>query len=321
LETAKTYYYTIVAESECEESAQSIYGFATTTNCENKPVAPANIRAEALSSTDIDVSWDAASGAKSYAIYIKQEGSGVDYYRAIGKLTSTSYTVSGRHPLTTYSFKISAENDCGESDMSTSYATATTQDCDLPILSAPTGVTATALSAKTVLISWNAVNGAVYDIYRTTDMYGSWWTVSGARDLTGTSFADTTLSSSTMYYYVVKSVNSCGKSADGIHLEEIVSVTTMCETPIPVNVAATAKSSGSIEVTWDAVSGATSYSVYRATRNPNNQYTLLGKISGTNTTYTDNGLENLTSYYYKITAKTATCDDSKLSAYAAGTTQ
>jgi fibronectin type 3 domain-containing protein len=319
LELAKTYYYTVVAESECEESAQSIYSFATTANCESTPGMPTNITAEALSPTEIRVSWDAVIGARSYSIYIKQENTTVDYYRAVSMLSGTSYIISSRHPSTIYHFKVSAVNDCGESEMSTSYATATTLACDLPILPRPTGITATALSARSVNISWNPVDGAVYDIYRSTERGGTFWTVSGARELTGTSFIDTTLSSSTTYYYAVESINSCGESAD--RLGDVVSVTTLCETPIPLNVTATAQSSGSIEVSWDAVNGAVSYSVYRAARNPNGQYTLIGKISGTNSTYTDAGLESLISYYYKVTAKTATCDDSRQSAYAAGTTQ
>jgi len=320
LELAKTYYYTVVAESECEESAQSIYGFATTANCGSKPGVPTNIKAEALSPTDVQVSWDAVSGARTYSVYTDQKNlSGSGYYLVASKVTGTTVIISSRQPSTIYHFKVSAVNDCGESEMSTNFAEATTLACDLPILPRPTGITATALSAKSVAISWNPVDGAVYDIYRGTERGGTFWTVSGGRELTVTSFIDTTLSSSTTYYYAVKAVNSCGESASG--LGDVVSVTTMCETPIPLNVTATAQSSSSIEVSWDAVNGAVSYSVYRAARNPNGQYTLIGKISGTNSTYTDTGLESLISYYYKITAKTATCDDSRQSAYAAGTTQ
>jgi len=319
LERAKTYYYTVAAESECEESVKSTYAFATTANCENLPAAPTNIRAEALSSTEVKISWDAVSGATTYSIYEKPDDYN-EYYSIVTRATGTSYTVTGRHPSTIYHYKVSAKNDCGESEMSATQATVTTLDCDLPILPAPTSVNAIALSARSVSITWSPVDGAVYDIYRSTKATSDFWSVSGARDLTGTSFIDSTVSSSTTYYYLVAALNECGKSAN-LTLNDIVSVTTKCETPIPTNVAVTAKSSSSLEITWDAINGAVSYSVYRATRSPNNQYTLIGKISGANSTYTDNGLENLTSYYYKITAKTEICDDSRMSDYASGTTQ
>jgi len=315
LERAKTYYYTVAAESECDESAKSTYAFATTANCENIPAAPTNITAEALSQTDVRVSWNAVSGATRYNIYAKHDN--IDYYFVVWVTGASTYTISNRNPSTTYSFKVSAVNDCGESEMSTNYATATTQSCDLPILPNPTGVTTTALSAKSVSITWNAVSEAVsYVIYRSTERYSTYQSIGGR--LTETSFIDTTLSSSTTYYYAVKAINSCGATGN---LDNVVSVTTKCETPIPTNVAVTAKSSSSLEITWNAVNGAVSYSVYRATRGPNNQYTLINKISGTTNMYTDNGLENLTSYYYKITAKTEICDDSRMSDYASGTTQ
>jgi len=319
LELATTYYYKVVAESECEESAKSNYGFAATANCENKPAAPTNVIAEALSPTEVKISWNAVDGAKTYNIYTKQGDLTDGYYLVWEKLTKTTVTISGRHPSTTYYFRISAENDCGESEKSLPEVSAVTQDCNLPVLPDPTGVTATALSAKSVVINWNEVSGAAsYTIYRSTKEDSDYWSVSGGTGFKGTSFIDTTLSASTKYYYAIKPVNDCGKSS---YISSVTIVTTMCETSIPLNVTATAKSSGSIEVSWDAVSGAVSYSIYRATRNPTNQYTLIGKISGTSSTYTDTGLENLTSYYYKITAKTATCDDSRQSTYAAGTTQ
>jgi fibronectin type 3 domain-containing protein len=322
LELTTTYYYKVAAESECETSAQSNYAVATT-GCMAKPAqAPANIRAEALSSTDIKISWDAVSDAgvaSKYNVYTSESQNG--YYRKIANTPGnfTSATISGHEPSTTYFFKISAENDCGESDLSTSYAYVTTGGCDLPIPPSPTGISATTASARRVSITWNEVNGASeYIVFRGTARYGSYSGIGGR--ITNTSFIDSTASPLTTYYYTVKSVNSCGGMVEDLD-GDVVSVTTLCESPIPTNVEVTAKSSGSLEVKWDAVSGAVSYSVYRAARNPNGNYTLLGKVSGTNTTYMDTGLESLTSYYYKVTAKTEVCDDSGLSAYAAGTTQ
>jgi len=321
LDRAKTYYYTVVAESECEESAKSIYGSATTTNCENTPDAPTNVRAEALSSTELTVSWDAVNGAKSYNIYTKQGDLTSGYYLAWENLTRTTATITGRHPSTTYYFRISAKNDCGEGEMSLPEVSVVTQECNLPALPDPTSVTATVLSAKIVRLDWNEVSGAAsYTIYRSTNRNSDFWSVSGGTEFKGTSFTDSTLSASTTYYYAVKPINECGKSS---YISSVTTATTKCETPIPTNVAVTAKTSNSLEITWDAIGNAVSYSVYRATRDPNNQnqYTFIRKISGENNTYTDTGLEKLTSYYYKITAKTEICDDSRQSAYTTGTTQ
>ncbi len=311
LELATTYYYKVTAESYCEESAQSNYTFAETMNCSNKPAAPTNIRAETVSQTEIKVSWDAVSGATSYTVYTKQHDGTIDYYDVGSVKGGTTISIGSRAPGETYDFKVKAKNSCGESALSESYATATTEDCDLDILPNPEGITVTALSARSVLVTWEAVDGAVYDVYRSTDRYSNYWTGwtgSKSRDLKGTSFTDTTVSSSTTYYYAVKSINECGKSKDG--LDNVVSVTTMCETSIPLNVSATAKSSAAIEISWSAVSGAGIYYVYRATSS-NGTYAKIGNVS--TPLFIDGDLIGGTTYHYKVTAKSADCDESRFS--------
>ncbi len=317
LDLNTTYYYQVTAESYCEESAPSIYTFAETMNCSNIPMPPSNIKAETKSQTEITVSWDAVSGAKYYNIYIDQDNISTGYYLAVGNLSSTykSYTISGFSPASTYRFKMSAQNDCGESAKSTDFATATTNSCDLDILPNPTNVSATALSARSVKITWDKVEDAVYDVYRGTERGGTYWTVAGSRNLTVTSFTDTTVSSSTMYYYAVESRNSCGESAG---FGTPVSVTTMCETSIPLNVTAAAKPNQTIEITWTPVSGAGVYYVYRST-SQNGVYAPVGNISAP--PFTDSGLTPVTAYHYKVTAKTVDCDESRMSERVSAITQ
>ncbi|MDO8988399.1 MAG: fibronectin type III domain-containing protein [Sideroxyarcus sp.] len=75
----------------------------------------------------------------------------------------------------------------------------------------------------------------------------------------------------------------------------------------PTGVAATAASSTQINVGWTAVSGATSYNIYRST-SPSVQITSGNKINtGTvaASTYSDTGLTASTTYYYKVTAVNA----------------
>ncbi len=58
-------------------------------------------------------------------------------------------------------------------------------------------------------------------------------------------------------------------------------------------------SSGKPMLTWNAVSGATSYKVYRAT-SQNGTYSLLGTVTAT--AYTNTGAKAGTTYYYKVKA-------------------
>ena len=320
LSTAETFYYRVTASSDCMESTQSSPAFASS-GCNLIPASPTGITAEALSSTDIKVSWNAVSGLNNlgyYKLYTSETPNGNYYYTTRTSSAFTSMNITSNEPSTTYYFKISAENNCGESELSASYASVTTESCDLPIPPAPTGITASTLFSRSVDITWNAADGAAtYDVYRSTEGNSTFWTVRGGRDLTGNSFTDTTVSASTTYYYAVKSINACGGTTDGLD-GDVVSVTTLCETSVPTNVTVTPRSSNSLYVSWDEINNAVSYSVYRSST-VTGTYTLLGRVA-TNS-FTDTGLSNLTTYFYKVTAKTELCDDSRQSAYGSGTTQ
>jgi hypothetical protein len=71
----------------------------------------------------------------------------------------------------------------------------------------------------------------------------------------------------------------------------------------PVNLVATANGTGQVVLTWDAVSGATGYDVYRATVIPS--YTSLVS-TGAAPGYTDNSVGAGTSYIYLVRATSAT---------------
>jgi fibronectin type 3 domain-containing protein len=312
----------VTAESECDESPLATSGYVVaTTQCNSKPTAaPTNIKAEALSSTEIKISWDAVSGMTTednYLLYRSESRNGTYIYATGTSGIYQSMTITNFSPSTTYYFKMRTQNNCGESELSTSFDSTTTKDCDLPVPPAPTGVTAEALSARSVQVSWDAVEGAAsYDVYRGTARGSMFWTVSGGRSLTENFFTDTTVSASTTYYYTVKSVNSCGGETDDLD-GDVVEAITLCETPIPTNVSAAAKSPSSIEITWNEVPNAVSYSVYRAST-ANGTYTLIDRTDANSST--DTGLESLTTYHYKVTAKTALCDESKMSINVFGTT-
>ena len=87
------------------------------------PAAPTGLRATAASSTRIDLSWNAVSGAYGYKVY-------VSFYSSSGfqledTTYSTSYTINDATPGTIYYFRVTAYNANGESAMS-SVASATT---------------------------------------------------------------------------------------------------------------------------------------------------------------------------------------------------
>src|SRR5580693_9194662 len=80
---------------------------------------------------------------------------------------------------------------------------------------------------------------------------------------------------------------------------EILSSSSPPPPPTPTGLAATA-GNASVALTWTASAGATSYSIYRGTTSGGEGTTPVGTATTNN--FTDTGLTNGTTYYYKISA-------------------
>jgi uncharacterized repeat protein (TIGR02543 family) len=93
-------------------------------------------------------------------------------------------------------------------------ATAQPQQQTLPTAQArPENVTAKALSANSIQVSWKAVTGAAkYRVYANKGMASDAQPLSGF--VTGTSYTHTGLLSDTAYYYFVSAVNSAGQESE-----------------------------------------------------------------------------------------------------------
>ncbi|GBU25803.1 hypothetical protein R83H12_02461 [Fibrobacteria bacterium R8-3-H12] len=156
----------------------------------------------------------------------------------------------------------------------------------------PAGVTAMANSTNSISIGWGTVSGATgYYIYRSTTMVGPYERIGSS---TSTSYTDGGLSSGATYYYRVSGYNSGGESDQSSE----AFATTWPGTPIGL-VATASSSVNSITVSWEEVSGATGYRIYRNTTS-SGTFTQVG-TSGS-ASYTDAGLGAVTTYYYKVTA-------------------
>ena len=146
------------------------------------------------------------------------------------------------------------------------------------------------------MLTWNAVYGATsYRIYRSTSR-GSGYSLLGTT--TATSYTNTGAKAGTTYYYRVKACNDAGLSP----YSNVVSGKVKSVTPkpaAPVVKLGNSATSGKPMLTWNAVSGATSYKVYRAT-SQNGTYSLLGTVTATS--YTNTGAKAGVTYYYKVKA-------------------
>ena len=145
------------------------------------------------------------------------------------------------------------------------------------------------------MLTWNAVGGATsYRIYRSTSK-GSGYSLLGTT--TATSYTNTGAKAGTTYYYRVKACNDAGLSPYSNIVSGNVVVTPKPSAPV-VKIGNSA-ASGKPMLTWNAVSSATSYKVYRAT-SQKGTYSLLGTVTATS--YTNTGAKAGVTYYYKVKA-------------------
>lgn len=105
--------------------------------------------------------------------------------------------------------------------------------------------------------------------------------------------------------------NTSGASAAAVNLIRLREVTAT-----PANLAATAISSSQVDVSWDAVTGATAYTLERSYDGSTGWSTVY---SGTSTTYSDTSAESALQYFYRISA-TSSLGTSAVSANVSATT-
>jgi fibronectin type 3 domain-containing protein len=168
--------------------------------------------------------------------------------------------------------------------------------------SPPTGLTATAISSSQINLSWTAPsnNGGSaitgYKIERSADGGSTWSILVANATPTATTYSDTGLTSNTPYTFRVSAINAIGTSSPS----NTASTTTLPTPPAtPTGVTATAISSNSITVSWNASPSATSYNIYRSTSS-SGPFPMVGSTAATSST--DTGLSPGTTYYYEISA-------------------
>ena len=190
-------------------------------------------------------------------------------------------------------------------------------------LDAPTGLTLSQTSSA-VLLSWNKVNGADgYGIFRALPDDEEWSYLDETNSPSATNYSDYNVVSGYTYYYAVVAYALVPDYSDSIIISDAaMDYITFAGTSggggggsskpsTPSGITATASSS-SIIVTWNSVSGADSYKVYRATSS-NGNYSVLSNVYSTS--YTDYSVSAGTTYYYKVSAVN-NAGESSMSSYA-----
>ena len=167
----------------------------------------------------------------------------------------------------------------------------------------PTNVSASDGSyTDKVKITWNIVSDAThYQVYRGLGGIIKPSAISGWQ--TSTSYDDTSVTPGTIYYYQVKAArSSSGEDASNFSAYDsgFASVMPPIDLDAPTGVSATDNLINKVQITWNTVSDATHYQVYRGPGG----IIKPSAISGwqTSTSYDDTSVTPGTIYYYQVKA-------------------
>lgn len=266
--------------------------------------APTGLTASAGSSS-ISLSWNSVSGATSYKVYRATSASG--NYTERDNVGNTNYTDYDVTKGTTYYYKVTALNSAGESAKSSAVsAKIASSGGSKP--STPSNLKAEA-SGSCIALSWNGVSTASsYVVYRSTSASG---TYTELKETSHTYTSDCTVSSGVTYYYKVASKNSYGTSSQSSYVSATIGGSSTTKPSAPTNLQVV-QNGNSMQLTWNAVSNATKYYIYRSTSSSSGFDSPLDESYSNS--YEDNyALVDGTTYYYKVSAVNIAGEGSKSS--------
>ncbi len=272
------------------------------------PNTPTSIGFSSVTTGGVTVNWsDPNTNQNGFSVYRSTDG--LNYTKVADVAANvTSFSDTGLTAGTNYYYRVSAWNNAGQT-WSSSALQKTGGVAPIQILQvapvvvpapvSPTALTVTSPTLTSLSLSWSDAAGdeTGFNVYRSTD--GTNYTLVTSLSASTTSFVDTGLSSSTAYNYKITAVNAGGETASSV-----AGGTTM--TPVvapnaPANVTFANITTSGLTVNWtDTATNETGYHVYRSTDGVN--FTDVADLAANASSFTDTGLSNATTYFYKIAA-------------------
>lgn len=236
-----------------------------------------------------------------FTVYIdyNQDGSFTDAGELVAEINgSAAVTASITVPATALTgptrMRIQMQYGAYETNPCATYTFGEVEDYTVNIVSngscnVPSGLTASSVTTTGAAVTWDAVSGATsYNLEYKPSSSSTWTTIS----LTTNSENLTGLTAGTTYNYQVQTICSAGSSA--YSAEGSFTTLTPCGTPTDLETSSITTESAT--VSWEAVSGASSYNLEYQTSSSSNWIT----VSTTGTSYSITGLASGTTYNFEV---------------------
>lgn len=231
------------------------------------------------SASGIYLKWDKNSSATTYNLY-RKAGNAKTWTR-IAVVTTNTYTDKNVKSGTDYTYTIRAVNGsimsgCNSDGWKTRF------------LSVPS-ISSVKNGYSGVLVSWQKVSGAAkYNVYRKADNEKTWVCIGNT---TSNSYSDKNVKNKSVYTYTVRAVHNKSISSYNANGKSVKCVAAPKMT--------VANRIDGVQLSWNYVSGAGSYYVYRKAANDKN-WTKIATV--TKNSYLDKNVKNRTTYKYTVMA-------------------
>lgn len=280
------YYYTVRAYSTV--GATTYGSMSVAVAADTAPVGTPSLTVQSAGTNSVNLSWPAVEGAAGYELFRSNSEGG--NYAYIAGLRGTSYTDNGVAFNTRYYYKVRAYSTIGAMTYGDLSAAATV----VPVTGV-SAVWATPVSYNKITVTWTRAAGASsYQLYRATSPNGAYKLLSTT---SRTSYANSSLSTGTTYYYKVRAYRKVGSKKIYGDFSALTSAAPSLGGV--VRASAVRRSSSSIKISWSSVSGKSRYEVWRST-SPVDGFALVKTTSSRS--LTDKKLKSGVTYYYMIRA-------------------
>ena len=256
------------------------------------------IAASSVTQNSFVANWSAVTGATSYEIDVATDSGFTTFVPGYNSFSvaSNSTSVTDLSPGTTYYYQVRSVNGTGSSSSSNTIS-------QITIPANPSSSPASSVTQTSFTANWLSSTGATdYHLDVASDAAFS-SILSGYNDLTvtSTSASVTGLSGGTVYYYRVRASNAGGVSGNS----SSVNLLTIPSTPVAI--AATLITQTGFTANWNAMTGASSYSIDVATDAAFTSFVSgYNNLSVASNSLAVTGLLAGNTYYYRVRAANAT---------------
>ncbi|MCC8182436.1 MAG: hypothetical protein LIO45_05620 [Clostridiales bacterium] len=312
--SGKTYYYTVRAYYGSNITGSKSYKDGDWSGYKSSSalyyLATPTMGSIYSTGSGMQVTWSKVSGAVGYRVYRRTSTTGA-WKTIASNLTgnsTTSYLDTAAQANVTYYYTVRAYG----TDASKTIVWSAYRSSSAVVYHAAPTATVTSVSSG-LKVSWTEDSTATgYRIYRKVSG-GSWVTVTNITGNSTTSYVDSSsnLTSGKTYYYAVRAYYGTGSpsgstASNNLWSGYVAASYVYLTTPvIPTTLANNTSSTNGIKVTWEKVSGAAGYYIYRKTSTSAHWSRIATVTSGSTITYLDTSVTSLsagTTCYYTVRA-------------------